>query len=172
MRWRLDNQDGFADSPYSKSKTLTWSVWTWILHTSFDVLQHCLNQLEALIPEAAGGPRLRCDARPWIIMMASSVHYADNAGRHDTLKRVLVVFRLHDFGCRKRWWRIAVSGFPFTAFTGNLEQSIWLYRYIMQITLWSSARIEILIRKGVFGLTSNIIERKTWLVERVRENVA
>lgn len=23
------------------------SVWTWILHTSFDALQHCLNQLEA-----------------------------------------------------------------------------------------------------------------------------
>jgi hypothetical protein len=36
MRWRLDNQDGFADSPYKQcggSKTLMWSidsVWTWI----------------------------------------------------------------------------------------------------------------------------------------------
>jgi hypothetical protein len=39
-----------------------------------------------LIPEAAGGPRLRYDARPWIIMMASSVHHADNAERNDTLK--------------------------------------------------------------------------------------
>jgi hypothetical protein len=37
-----------------------------------------------LIPEVAGGPRLRYDARPWIIMMASSVHHADNAGRNNT----------------------------------------------------------------------------------------
>jgi hypothetical protein len=42
--------------------------------------------MRILIPEAAGGPRLRYDARPWIIMMASSVHHADNAGRNDTLK--------------------------------------------------------------------------------------
>jgi hypothetical protein len=38
-----------------------------------------------LIPEAAGGPRLRYDARPWIIIMASSLLPEDNAGRNDTL---------------------------------------------------------------------------------------
>lgn len=32
-----------------------------------------------LIPEVAGGPRLRDDARPWIIMMALSVYHADKA---------------------------------------------------------------------------------------------
>ena len=38
------------------------------------------------VPQNPGGPRLRYIARPWIIMMASSVHHADNAGRNDTLK--------------------------------------------------------------------------------------
>jgi hypothetical protein len=70
-----------------------------MLHTSFDALQHCLNQLEAptmervphgdvpfWVPQNPGGPRLRYVARPWIIMMASSVHHADNAERNDTLK--------------------------------------------------------------------------------------
>jgi hypothetical protein len=87
-----------------------------------------------LIPKAAGGPRLRYDARPWIIMMASSVHHADNAERNDALK--------------------------------------WSIDCVQTARLWLQERIEILIRKGVFGLTSNIIGRKTWLVESVRENVA
>jgi hypothetical protein len=40
-----------------------------------------------LIPEAAGGLRLRHDATSlWLIIMASLVHYTDNAGRNDKLK--------------------------------------------------------------------------------------
>jgi hypothetical protein len=40
-----------------------------------------------LIPKAASGPRLRHDATsPWLIIMASLVHYTDNAGRNDKLK--------------------------------------------------------------------------------------
>jgi hypothetical protein len=42
--------------------------------------------MQILIPEAAGDPRLRYDARPWIIMMASSVHHADNAERSTYLQ--------------------------------------------------------------------------------------
>jgi hypothetical protein len=40
-------------------------------------------RMHILIPEAAGGLRLRYDVRPWIM---DSVHYVDNAGRNDTLK--------------------------------------------------------------------------------------
>jgi hypothetical protein len=51
MRWRLDNQDGFADSPYKQcggSKTLMWSidsVWTWILlEEEFMAYRFCWSQ--------------------------------------------------------------------------------------------------------------------------------
>jgi hypothetical protein len=99
------------------------SVWTWILlevvgvsivrsqnrtspYVTLSILDASIGLRQCcrasklvcriLIPEAVGGPRLRYDARPWIIMMASSVYHADNVGRDDTLKW------LHDFGWRKR----------------------------------------------------------------------
>jgi hypothetical protein len=54
-----------------------------------------------LIPEAAGGPRLRYDARPRLIMMASSVHHADNAERY-----VLLSALSHKGTIRREvnWW--------------------------------------------------------------------
>ena len=48
--------------------------------------------------------------------MGSLVHYADNAGRDDTLKRVLIVFRLHDF----RGIRFLRAAIHVTAFTRKL----------------------------------------------------
>jgi hypothetical protein len=93
-----------------------------------------------LIPEAAGGPRLRYDARPWIIMMASSVHHADNAERNDALKWSIDSVQtarlwLQEALMEDRGIRFPRAAIHVTAFTGNFEQSIWLCGYIMQITL-------------------------------------
>jgi hypothetical protein len=57
--------------------------------------------MQIFIPEAAGGLRLRYDARPWIIIMAS-VHYVDNAGRNDTLKwSVAKVSLMSSIACKQ-----------------------------------------------------------------------
>jgi hypothetical protein len=48
------------------------------------MLRHRGLVCRILIPEAAGGIRLR--HAPWIIMMALSVYHADSAERNDTLK--------------------------------------------------------------------------------------
>jgi hypothetical protein len=100
MRWGLDNQDGFADSPYSSvgEARHCWGKSSWRIDSAIpkngtspcgtisivgasNWLSRCCKSIEARmqIPEAAGGLRLRYDARPWIIIMAS-VHYMDNAG--------------------------------------------------------------------------------------------
>lgn len=93
-----------------------WSinnVWIWVLQTSFDALQHystnrryqqqrgyhavtfCFGTAESMRhelflqqdPHPRGGWRPMIE-HPWDIIVASSGHHADDAGRTDTLNGV------------------------------------------------------------------------------------